>query len=150
MPSLWNPADEANIRERIARLKADSHKKWGKMTVDQMMRHLAAAYNSAVGVVSLPDEGLMTVLASFAPARWFMINVMPWPRSLPTAKGFTIVDQQAFDSAKAELQQAFESFMLSKESHQFDKHPLFGRLSYEEWGKLLYKHTDHHLEQFGV
>jgi len=29
-------------------------------------------------------------------------------------------------------------------------HPLFGRLSFREWGVATYKHTDHHLRQFGA
>jgi hypothetical protein len=29
-------------------------------------------------------------------------------------------------------------------------HPFFGRLSGDEWGRLIYKHLDHHLRQFGV
>jgi hypothetical protein len=29
-------------------------------------------------------------------------------------------------------------------------HPTFGPLSPEEWGRLCWKHCDHHLAQFGV
>jgi hypothetical protein len=29
-------------------------------------------------------------------------------------------------------------------------HPLLGRLSFQEWGVATYKHTDHHLRQFGA
>jgi hypothetical protein len=29
-------------------------------------------------------------------------------------------------------------------------HPAFGPLSPEEWGRLCWKHLDHHLRQFGV
>jgi hypothetical protein len=150
MKSLWNPANEAEIRARIASLSQDSCRMWGKMQVDQMLRHLAIAYNSAVGIVLLPDEGVMTRLASLSPAKWFIIRVLPWPKGLPTAMGFTITDQQSFDTAKSDLLQAFEAFMLAKETRNFDKHPLFGSLSYDDWGILLYKHTDHHLKQFNV
>jgi hypothetical protein len=30
------------------------------------------------------------------------------------------------------------------------EHPLFGVLTHEEWAELQYKHTAHHLTQFGV
>jgi len=32
------------------------------------------------------------------------------------------------------------------------KHPhaFFGQLTPEEWARLMYKHLDHHLRQFGV
>jgi hypothetical protein len=29
-------------------------------------------------------------------------------------------------------------------------HPLFGPLTWREWGALAHKHMDHHLRQFGV
>ena len=29
-------------------------------------------------------------------------------------------------------------------------HAFFGRLNGDEWGRLMYKHIDHHLRQFGV
>jgi hypothetical protein len=28
--------------------------------------------------------------------------------------------------------------------------PLFGNLQHKEWGIMLYKHTHHHLKQFGL
>ncbi|MFI5451141.1 DUF1569 domain-containing protein [Pedobacter sp. UC225_61] len=30
------------------------------------------------------------------------------------------------------------------------KHPIFGKMSTEQWDVLLWKHTDHHLRQFGA
>ena len=29
-------------------------------------------------------------------------------------------------------------------------HPLFGPMTWREWGVATYKHTDHHLRQFGA
>ncbi len=29
-------------------------------------------------------------------------------------------------------------------------HPVFGRLSVDDWGRLSWKHLDHHLRQFGL
>ena len=29
-------------------------------------------------------------------------------------------------------------------------HGLFGRLDGDQWGSLVYKHLDHHLQQFGA
>ena len=28
-------------------------------------------------------------------------------------------------------------------------HPFFGKLNRQEWARLIYKHLDHHLNQFG-
>jgi hypothetical protein len=29
-------------------------------------------------------------------------------------------------------------------------HAFFGKISGDEWGQLIYKHIDHHLQQFGL
>ncbi|MBL0146112.1 MAG: DUF1569 domain-containing protein [Chitinophagaceae bacterium] len=29
-------------------------------------------------------------------------------------------------------------------------HPFFGKFTGDQWGKFMYKHLDHHLQQFGV
>jgi hypothetical protein len=29
-------------------------------------------------------------------------------------------------------------------------HPMFGELNQKQWGKLIYIHLNHHLNQFGV
>jgi hypothetical protein len=31
-----------------------------------------------------------------------------------------------------------------------EKHPVFGKLTKEQWSKATWKHIDHHLKQFGV
>jgi hypothetical protein len=35
-------------------------------------------------------------------------------------------------------------------SVRIGEHPIFGTMSPQDWGVLLYKHTDHHLRQFGL
>jgi len=29
-------------------------------------------------------------------------------------------------------------------------HPFWGKMTYKDWNKLMWKHIDHHLKQFGV
>jgi hypothetical protein len=31
-----------------------------------------------------------------------------------------------------------------------DRHPIFGRLTKEQWSRATWKHIDHHLTQFGA
>jgi Protein of unknown function (DUF1569) len=31
-----------------------------------------------------------------------------------------------------------------------EPHPIFGKMTKEEWSKGTWKHLDHHLQQFGV
>jgi hypothetical protein len=29
-------------------------------------------------------------------------------------------------------------------------HPMFGKMTADQWGRSMWKHLDHHLRQFGV
>lgn len=151
MPSLWNASDEAAIKRRIENLQPHSPRKWGTMSVDQMMRHLAIAYESGAGILTLPrEQGIMGLMPHLKPVVWLMIHVLPWPKGLPTSESFMVPDKSSFDAAKSQLLEAFNHFMEAGKKRTFGEHPLFGKLNYEDWGVLLYKHTDHHLRQFGV
>ena len=56
-----------------------------------------------------------------------------------------------FDKEKERLLKALDLFhSMDKEIAQSLKHPLFGKMTLEEKGWAMYKHLDHHLEQFGV
>ena len=51
MKSLLNAAYSKEIIERINHLTPASTPLWGKMTVDQALAHLNAAFNNALGDV---------------------------------------------------------------------------------------------------
>jgi hypothetical protein len=36
------------------------------------------------------------------------------------------------------------------QAQQLGPHPLFGALSRNDWARLIWKHIDHHMRQFGV
>lgn len=69
-------------------------------------------------------------------------------RNLPTVPSFKVTDQGDW---AAEQQKWIR--LLNEHDHQEPAgflHPFFGKLSADEAGRLAYKHTDHHLKQFGV
>lgn len=149
MKSLWNAQDAAEILARLDNLSATSSRVWGTMSVSQMLEHLNIAFKTATGDLQLAPDPL-SKLASLAPMRWIIIEVMPWPKSLPTAKDFIVKIDPAFENSKKAFEQALKVFLNKKPGDSFGKHPLFLGMPYEQWGKLMYKHSDHHLKQFGV
>jgi len=48
------------------------------------------------------------------------------------------------------LTSAMARFATQSRSRVWPEHPAFGRLTARQWGVLGYRHTDHHLRQFGV
>jgi hypothetical protein len=146
-----NPAMQSNIALRIARLRGDLPARWGSMNVEQMVRHLAAAFRMAlkerevrcrVGLMNGPF-GRFVVL--YLPVRW--IRGYPTLPELDAARMEVCTD--GFEQSKAELSMLIERFCLSTPEQLLAEHPILGKMSHGEWMRWGYLHTDHHLRQFG-
>ena len=75
---------------------------------------------------------------------------LPFPKGLPTAVELIPADTADFESKRAIVRRGIESFANRETGLAWPEHPAFGTLSAKEWGVLGYRHTDHHLRQFGV
>ncbi|MEP7144782.1 MAG: DUF1569 domain-containing protein [Ferruginibacter sp.] len=80
-----------------------------------------------------------------------LYNDSPWKQNLPTSPDFIIKDQRIFDTEKQNLAVLIEAFHKAGPGgiSKFP-HPFFGKFNSDQWGKSMYKHLDHHLQQFGV
>ena len=67
-----------------------------------------------------------------------------------TAPELSVPVEGDFDAIRSELVSLVERIGAGPRVGDGPVHPLFGRLSFEEWGVATYKHTDHHLRQFGA
>ena len=72
------------------------------------------------------------------------------PKGAPTAPELLVADAEPLDAVRAELLMLLERIGAGPREGRGPVHPLPGRLSYREWGVATYKHTDHHLRQFGA
>jgi len=131
---------------RIERLRPTSQRGWGKMTSDQMLAHLNSTLEVALGHVRITDRSniLKNSLAKF-----FILADLPVKKnassSMAVAKGSTFV----FDAEQAKLLDLLKTAAANGTSGEWFSHVTFGRLTGDEWGKLIWKHIDHHLRQFG-
>ncbi|WP_253256011.1 DUF1569 domain-containing protein [Formosa algae] len=57
---------------------------------------------------------------------------------------------QDFDKEKTRLVLLITEFSKKSTVKTWPNHPLFGYFTPEQWGKMQYKHLDHHLNQFNV
>lgn len=148
MASLWEPERQQELYERITRLQADTPRRWGTMNAGQMLQHLDRAYKNAMGVLPV-SKIFWGFITSLTPVKKLMIYKIPWKKNLPTAPEYVVADAVDFDAARAAFLESLQ-IITTGDVVRFAAHPIFGQLSYEDWGALLYKHTDHHLRQFGV
>jgi Protein of unknown function (DUF1569) len=55
-----------------------------------------------------------------------------------------------FETVQKELATNFGRFANRHEAIKIMNHPFWGKMTYEDWNKLMWKHMDHHLKQFGA
>lgn len=146
MNSIWDRSARENLERRISSLSADTHAKWGKFTAPQMVSHLNEALRMALG--ELPVKSRKTPLKRF-PLKHLVIYVMPFPKGAPTAPELLAGEPREWHGEVTRFKELLSRFGTGSHS-RMPEHPAFGRLSRNAWGRLGYKHIDHHLKQFGV
>jgi hypothetical protein len=147
MATFLDDRDRAQLMARLDALTAGSQPRWGKFTVVGMLCHLRESARMASGELPVPDSGKRAF--RMFPLKHLILHVFPFPKSAPTSPLLLATSHEDFDKTMRELKTALEGFLHAKDDAT-PRHPLFGPLTRKEWGALAYKHTDHHLRQFGV
>lgn len=120
------------------------------MDASQMIIHLKDQLDIALGHKHAAAQG--PFFFRTIPGRYFALYVFKWrkakeitPREMDAAlKGHVVTD---FENDKHLLLIRLHEFATAE---NFFPHPFFGPLSKLQWGRLGWKHINHHLEQFGA
>lgn len=147
MQSLLNSKSHQEIQERIAKLSPESRPIWGKMNAGQMLKHCQRPLEIAVHQKDFGLKPNILVKLFFKKA---MYSDKPFMKNMPTPKGFIVSEDVDFNTEKESLLKLINAFYQLKDQNEWNPHPVFGKLSSQEWGQMQYKHLDHHLKQFGV
>jgi hypothetical protein len=150
MKNVFEPAVVDEITDRIAHLRPDSERQWGKMSVAQMLAHCSATIGMAEGKVTPPRILLGRLLGPLA-KKSLILNGEPMRRNSMTEKTALVTDERDFAVERLRLRKSLDGF-VSGGPGKCTKHPhfFFGPLTPVEWAALMYQHLDHHLRQFGV
>jgi hypothetical protein len=150
MKNLFEAATVEEVKERMARLRPDSQRLWGKMTPAQALAHCSAGMEMAVGEKNPPRILIGRLLGRFA-KKSMIVNEKPMPRNAATDKSLVVRDERDFDAERRRLCEFIDRFAASG-PRVCTKHPhfFFGPLTPMEWSALMYQHLDHHLRQFQV
>jgi len=150
MKSLFNLTDNNEIIARIERLSQSSKAEWGKMNVGQMLAHCQEPIKVAFGEAKT-KRGLIGILFGKMAKKQLTGDDAPFKKSLPTAPTFVIKGDRNFEEEKNKLVAYVKRFAeKGPEAISKDPHPFFGHMTVHEWNKLMMKHLDHHLRQFGA
>jgi hypothetical protein len=148
MPTVADPGTLASLVARLGRLAPETQRRWGTMTAGEMLCHLGDANTG--------------VLDPAEPARkrhprpilkWLaLVSPLHWPHGLVTPK---VVDPKAggtrpgvFDRDRVRAIDGLRA--ISTAASMSPSHSKFGPMSVRDWQRWAWKHTDHHLRQFGL
>jgi hypothetical protein len=150
MKNLFEPATVESIKDRIAQLRPDSERLWGKMNPAQAAAHCSASLEWAVGDTFPPRMFLGRILGHFVKPM-VLRDEEPMRRNSPTVKSLIVEDERNLRTERERLCGLIDRFAAAgPEGCTTNPHSFFGRLTPAEWATLMYKHLDHHLRQFGV
>jgi hypothetical protein len=147
METIWNAHSRRELQERLARLTWDAERKWGTMTAPQAVAHLVDAARLALG--ELPCEPANLPIR-YAPFKQLIVYWLPFPKGAPTAPELLGRQPVSWSAEVADLSAVLDRLGREPADRVWPDHPAFGRLTRRAWGVLVYRHTDHHLRQFGV
>ena len=150
MKNLFDPSAKNEILSRIDKLKPDSKALWGKMNVNQGLRHMTLGFDVSTGKLDPTPVRLPPMPKRVL--KFFLLNVSPPKAKAETFKEMNIVENginpSDFRTEQNNLKKAVEDFC--KSTSLIPENKFAGKFSKNDWGKLNYNHTDHHLRQFGV
>jgi hypothetical protein len=84
------------------------------------------------------------------PLKHLILYVLPFPKGAPTAHELKPVEATSFEEERAALLELLERIGASSRESLAPAHPLFGPMTLRDWGVATYKHSNHHLRQFGA
>ena len=148
MRSILNEANRAEIASRVRSLSVSSTGRWGSMGVADMLQHLRLSAHMTLGELPVPSAN-KRVFQVF-PLKHLILYVLPFPKGAPTAPELKPSEAVTFEEERTAVLELLERIGTGPREGEGPAHPLFGPLTWREWGVATYKHADHHLRQFGA
>ena len=150
MKSLFDSTTLSEVKDRIETISEGTTPNWGKMNSGQMLKHCQIPFNIINGTQEVKFKVGFLKKMIFSMMKPMMYNDKPWKQSVPTGKEFIIDYDVDFNTEKNNLLNLVDQFHDREDQEQWDPHPVFGKFKNDQWGKMNFKHLDHHLRQFGV
>jgi hypothetical protein len=136
--------------QRIDKLTPKHERKWGTMNHAQALRHMAMAFQ--VPLSELHPKRVINMKLPKPLMKFLLLNMKPPKSRAQTFAEINMVklgiNPPDFEGEKRNLKNYVERF--SNTDKYIPENLYGGKFTRDDWGKLMYNHTDHHLRQFGV
>ena len=153
MTTILNKSEFEKIIERINKLTHESKGLWGKMTVHEMFCHISDPIRDILGIritepVTPPEIRAKIISMVLTESDWDK-NIPTFPPYLQSEDGGGTKPTK-FDNDKKSLLDLVHKLYSTTTDYNYYPHAGLGMLTREQIGQFIWKHTDHHLRQFGV
>lgn len=149
MKTIADPAVIAGLEARLERVTPDSTRRFGTLTPGEMFCHLAD-----VAQVVLEESHKDSKPAPRKPwLKWLGLYLpIPWPTGYKSPPG---ADPKGEGSRPTEFERdrrrVVDGLRKLAAADRLPKgHKVFGAMTRKDWHRWAYRHTDHHLRQFGA
>ena len=152
MKTVADPEVLQGLTARLGAVIPESQRRWGTLTAHEMLCHLGDSAEMVLMVrrrerpLPARERKLVKLVGLWSPFRWphgWQTNPRHDPRREGTRPSAFAADQK----------RAIESLAGIAEGRPGALEPVhgtFGSMSVRDWQRWAWKHTDHHLRQFGV
>jgi len=138
---------KGEVLRRVKTLRPDSQRRWGKMSVSQMLWHVNEAMEGALGRIQA--EPMKVPLPR--PLLKFLVLNAPWGKGAPTLKRWIPqADSYDFASERDRCCRLVDEIASKPLEDAWPDSPTLGRMRGNDVTRLHAKHLNHHLTQFGV
>ncbi len=146
MKTIFDKNTNSELIERIQNLKESDSAKWGKMNAYQMLKHCTLGEEMFQGKKQYKRLFIGKLFGRMA-LKGIIKNEHPMKKNQPTHPELKISGSGDFDIEKKKWISLLNEYNGYSSSNFI--HPFFGKMTNDEIGIFVYKHTHHHLQQFG-
>jgi hypothetical protein len=152
MKTVADPSVRDSLIARLRLLTPASQRRWGMLTPHEMLCHLGDASEMVLRTrpritpIPMRPRPVVRLLGLWTPFRWphgWKTNPSHDPRIDGTRPS-------QFDGDLNRAIATLEGIAAAGAGSLEPAHGLFGTMSTGDWQRWAFKHTDHHLRQFGL
>lgn len=150
MKTIFDQNTRVKLIKRIEQISMEDTAGWGKMNVIQMLKHNTYWNGWILGTQDHTyKQAFMGKLFGKLALKRMIKDDKPLDKNIPTSDQFKV---QALDGDLESEKLKWIHLIATYENYHNPKfiHDFFGKMTKEQIGILVYKHTDHHLRQFGL
>lgn len=150
MKTIFDKNTREQLINRIEQINEESKALWGKMNVSQMLKHNTYWNGWILGMEDhIYKQAFMGKIFGKIAMKRMIREDKPFDKNIPTSDQFKPhAKVEDLESEKLKWMALLGKY-VSYNNPNFI-HDFFGKMTKEQIGILVYKHTDHHLRQFGL